>query len=93
MRMLLHMCCGPCSAFPLKQLRELGHDVTGYFYNPNIHPYKEFRKRLETAQDFAARSQLTMIVDDSYTLEEFLTQALQAENVQKSFTPGNTIIH
>lgn len=80
MQMLLHMCCGPCSAFPLKQLRELGHQVTGYFYNPNIHPYKEFRKRLETAQDFAARSQLTMIVDDSYTLEEFLTQALQAEN-------------
>ncbi|SHI35865.1 epoxyqueuosine reductase QueH [Propionispora hippei] len=80
MRMLLHMCCGPCSVFPLKQLRELGHEVTGYFYNPNIHPYKEFRKRLETAQDFASRSQLTMIVDDSYTLEEFLTQALQAEN-------------
>ncbi|CUH94103.1 hypothetical protein P22_0165 [Propionispora sp. 2/2-37] len=78
MRLLLHICCGPCSAFPLTYLREHSVEVTGFFYNPNIHPYKEFRKRLETAREFARRSALELIVDDRYTLEEFLSNALTA---------------
>ncbi len=39
MKTLLHICCGPCAAFPVKQLRAAGHDVTGFWYNPNVHPY------------------------------------------------------
>ncbi|WP_371370727.1 epoxyqueuosine reductase QueH [Sporomusa aerivorans] len=79
MRMLLHVCCGPCSVFPLKHLREEypGYEITGYFYNPNIHPYKEFVRRLDTLKTFAARIGLAnLIIDDSYTLEEFLREAL-----------------
>ncbi|CQR74002.1 hypothetical protein SOV_21210 [Sporomusa ovata DSM 2662] len=81
MRMLLHICCGPCSVFPLKHLQEQypEYEITGYFYNPNIHPYKEFRKRLDTLQTFADKIGLTrLIIDESYTLEEFLRQALAA---------------
>jgi len=54
MKMLLHMCCGPCSAFPVKHLQELGYDLVGYFYNPNIHPYKEFVRRLETSRELSS---------------------------------------
>jgi len=75
------MCCGPCSCFPVQRLRELGHELTGYFFNPNIHPYKEFRHRLETAQEFAEKVNLEIIVDDTYQLREFLTKALTAETV------------
>lgn len=78
--MLLHMCCGPCSAFPLKKLREMGYEPTGYFFNPNIHPYKEFMHRLETAKEFATKMNLEIITDDNYTLEEFLRSALNAQN-------------
>ncbi|MEG6585577.1 epoxyqueuosine reductase QueH [Dendrosporobacter sp. 1207_IL3150] len=78
MRLLLHICCGPCAAFPLKHLRDSGYEITGYFYNPNIHPYKEFTRRLETAKEFALKMNLEMIVDDRYTLEEFLNHALSA---------------
>ena len=38
MNLLMHMCCGPCSCYPLKKLREEGIEPTGYFFNPNIHP-------------------------------------------------------
>ncbi len=81
MRMLLHVCCGPCSVFPLKHLREAypEYEITGYFYNPNIHPYKEFVRRLDTLKAFAAKIGLEhLIIDDRYTLEEFLQQALTA---------------
>ena len=78
MNLFLHMCCGPCSVYPVSYLREQGHQLTGWFYNPNIHPYKEFRRRLDTAGEFACRVELTMLVQDDYTLEDFLTRALTA---------------
>ena len=78
MKLLLHMCCGPCSVYPVDHLRSLGHTLTGWFYNPNIHPYKEFRRRLETAGEFATKVDLTMLVCDEYTLEDFLIRALAA---------------
>lgn len=78
MNLLLHMCCGPCSAYPLKRLRALGYEPEGYFFNPNIHPYKEFRHRLETAQEFARKSNLEIVADGHYTLDDFLRRALAA---------------
>jgi hypothetical protein len=51
-------------------------DVTGYFYNPNIHPLTEFRKRLATLETFATMSQLPLTVDTEYSLEKFLKGAL-----------------
>ncbi|MBP2649543.1 MAG: queH [Firmicutes bacterium] len=80
MRVLLHMCCGPCAAYPVEHLKKEGYDITGYFFNPNIHPYKEFRHRLETAQEFAGKVGLEIIIDDNYDLEDFLRLALDAPN-------------
>lgn len=76
--MLLHICCGPCAAYPVKYLRKQGHELVAYFYNPNIHPYKEFSRRLETGREFAAKVGLELVVDDAYTLEDFLARALAA---------------
>lgn len=78
MNLLLHMCCGPCSVYPVDFLRDQGHQLTGWFYNPNIHPYKEFRRRLDTAKEYAEKVGLTMVVRDDYTLEDFLARALNA---------------
>jgi predicted adenine nucleotide alpha hydrolase (AANH) superfamily ATPase len=49
MNIVLHICCGVCAAGTIHTLKEEGHDVTGFFYNPNIQPEEEYRKRLETA--------------------------------------------
>ena len=82
MNLLLHMCCGPCSCYPVKVLRGQGIEPTGYFFNPNIHPYKEWDMRLKAAEEFAARSELKIITDKHYMLRDFLRRALAAEQVK-----------
>jgi predicted adenine nucleotide alpha hydrolase (AANH) superfamily ATPase len=52
----------------------MGHDVRGYFRNPNIHPYREFRHRLDTFTDYCAMVAYDAFVDDSYGLREFLQE-------------------
>jgi predicted adenine nucleotide alpha hydrolase (AANH) superfamily ATPase len=72
MKMLLHICCGPCTIYPLKELRTQGHEVTGFFYNPNIHPYQEYQRRRQTLNDYAEKTFLNVVWPEGYPLEEFL---------------------
>ena len=44
-KLLLHSCCGPCSTHVLKLLSEI-FEITIFYYNPNIYPFEEFKKRL-----------------------------------------------
>ena len=81
MSLLLHMCCGPCACYPVKRLREEGIEPVGYFFNPNIHPYKEWEQRLKTAKEFAEKVHLEILTDENYQLREFLKKALPAETV------------
>lgn len=78
MKLLMHICCGPCTIYPLKVLRTHGHDVTGVFYNPNIHPYQEYSRRKQTLQDYAEKILLNVMWPESYFLEEFLRQVASA---------------
>jgi len=73
-KILLHICCGPCLIYPLDVLREKGLEVVGYFFNPNIHPYTEFLKRKETLENYAVSKSLKMIWDGEYPMEEFFRQ-------------------
>ena len=50
MKLLLHICCAPCATYSLSLFLERGYIVTGYFYNPNIHPHREYLRRLGTLQ-------------------------------------------
>jgi predicted adenine nucleotide alpha hydrolase (AANH) superfamily ATPase len=72
MKILMHICCGPCTIYLLKELRTQGHEITGIFYNPNIHPYQEFQRRRETLKDYADKTFLNVIWQEGYPLEEFL---------------------
>lgn len=71
MRILLHSCCGPCSIYPVKVLKQAGLEISCFFYNPNIHPYKEFQRRLTTFTQYMAREELPYVSDDNYGLLEF----------------------
>lgn len=79
MKLLLHMCCGPCACYCVKKLREEGIEPTGYFFNPNIHPYQEWKHRLNTAKEFAEKVHMELITDEHYQIREFLKKALPAE--------------
>jgi epoxyqueuosine reductase len=74
MKVLLHVCCGPCTIYPLSVLRKRGMDVTGHFFNPNIHPFKEFKERLSTLEDYARQTKLPLVVDPHYGLTEFVRE-------------------
>ena len=48
-RLLLQVCCAPCSSSVLTRLREY-FDIDIYYYNPNIYPISELNKRVETVK-------------------------------------------
>lgn len=72
MKLLLHICCAPCTIYPLGVLKDGGHEVCGFFYNPNIHPYLEYKKRLDTIKSYAAQEQLPFLFSEEYPMELFL---------------------
>ena len=72
MNILLHTCCGPCALYPLRTLRTAGHQVTGFFYNPNIHPYQEYTLRRNAVIQMAEQEAIPLIMRDDYDLEGFL---------------------
>lgn len=78
-RVLLHICCGPCTIYPQRYLREQGYELHGYFYNPNIHPYQEFQRRLETLETYAGEIGLPLIADRDYEMEDYLRQVVFRE--------------
>ena len=85
MNILLHVCCGPCSIYPTKHLTAEQHNFTLYYFNPNIHPYKEFKKRLNTLRDYCQLKHYKLIVDKSYPLEKTLTGMLQEPTVRCAY--------
>jgi predicted adenine nucleotide alpha hydrolase (AANH) superfamily ATPase len=72
MKILLHICCANCAITPLERLKESGNEVTGYFFNPNIHPFQEYQKRLDALKQYSEKVGLEVIYRDEYLLEEFL---------------------
>ena len=79
MKVLLHICCGPCALTPLDLLRKEGLEVQGFFYNPNIHPYSEYQKRYQAVIDVASRIGLAVIYH-RYDFEEFLKKISSLAN-------------
>lgn len=79
-RLLLHVCCAPCLTVVLEGYRDLGYEVEGLFYNPNIHPWRERERRLESLEDYSARMDMPLSVDYDYPLEENLRMLLEADN-------------
>lgn len=54
-------------------------EVFGFFYNPNIHPFTEYRRRLEAVRNYANDINLHMIWRDRYDLELFLRETIFRE--------------
>ena len=72
MKLLLHTCCAPCSVYCIKSLREEGIEPTLYWYNPNIHPYAEYKARRDCLKEYAKLVGVELIIEDAYGLDEFV---------------------
>jgi predicted adenine nucleotide alpha hydrolase (AANH) superfamily ATPase len=67
----MHVCCGPCALYPLEVLRDEGHEVHGYFFNPNIHPFSEYSRRRDTLKAYAETEAWPVIYAREYPVEEY----------------------
>ena len=87
MNLLLHICCAPCALYPLSRLIQEGASPTGFFYNPNIHPYQEYEKRLSAVRDHARATGLPLVIHGGYELERFLgrTQGAGAGRCERCY--------
>lgn len=72
MNVLLHVCCGICASSVVERLLCEGHRVTGFFYNPNIHPVDEYAKRLEAAKEVARQLNFELI-EGAYDRENWFS--------------------
>ncbi|MBP3305459.1 MAG: epoxyqueuosine reductase QueH [Oscillospiraceae bacterium] len=79
MNTLLHICCAPCANQCIEVLRADGFAVTGYWYNPNIHPFTEYRARRNCLREYARAIELPLIERDDYGLRPFVREV--AENI------------
>jgi len=77
MNLLLHTCCAPCSVSCVKILREENIEPRLFWFNPNIHPYTEFKSRSDCLKEFARNEKLDLSVIDEYGLRFFLNNVTQ----------------
>ena len=77
MKLLMHACCAPCSVYCIDALREEGIEPTIYWYNPNIHPYTEYKARRDCAKEYTEKIGLNLIIEDEYGLDKFCEEAVK----------------
>ncbi len=88
-RLLLHVCCAPCLAGARATLRdtpaEAFPDLAGiFFYNPNIHPLLEFRRREKALRVYLERDPLSAEIDAEYGLRAYLARVAEGGRVPES---------
>jgi len=72
-RLLLHVCCAPCSSYCLEYLSEY-FDITVYYYNPNISKKEEYLKRLAEEERYISVKEFkhpVKLTESNYDPQEF----------------------
>jgi len=78
-KIVLHICCGVCAAGVVDRLAAEGHQIAGFFYNPNIYPAQEYERRLEAARRVASELNFPL-QEASYRPEEWFREAGSLEH-------------
>lgn len=71
MKLLMHTCCAPCSVYCIDSLRNEGIEPTVYWFNPNIHPYMEYKARRDCLKEYTKSINVEAIFEEDYGLDEF----------------------
>jgi predicted adenine nucleotide alpha hydrolase (AANH) superfamily ATPase len=82
-RLLLHVCCAPCAAYPVPALRAQGAQVTGFFFNPNIRPEDERARRLEALERYAPALGLEFVVSDAPAQDVWSASSAGGERTER----------
>ena len=71
MKLLMHTCCAPCSVYCIESLRSEGMEPVLYWYNPNIHPYTEYKARRDALKEYGKEIDIQIIFEEEYGLRTF----------------------
>ena len=77
MKLLMHTCCAPCSVYCIDSLRSEGIEPTVYWYNPNIHPYMEYKARRDCLKEYTQSIGVQAIFEEEYGLDEFCKNVIR----------------
>ncbi len=79
--LLLHSCCGPCSSYVLEYLTKY-FNVKLYFYNPNIQPLDEYKKRLSAQKNVLEKMGFSevQLIEGEYIPDDFFKVVKGLEN-------------
>ena len=79
--LLVHICCAPDALYFLKKLREdfPDREMVGFFYDPNIHPYEEYRLRLVETKRIC-RDLGIPLIEGEYDVESWMDSVKGLEN-------------
>ena len=69
---LMHTCCAPCSLSCIEPLRSEGIEPVAFWYNPNIHPWKEYEARRDCLLGYAPSIGMAVRVREEYGLRPFV---------------------
>lgn len=67
----MHTCCAPCSVYCIDSLRAEGVEPTVFWYNPNIHPYTEYKARRDCLKEYCEKIWVGKVFIEEYGLDEF----------------------
>ncbi len=77
--MLLHTCCGPCASAVFPYWTQKGFRIGGLFFNPNIHPFQEWRCRAEGAVQVAEKCGVELLIDGTYDPAAWFAQVRETD--------------
>ena len=81
MKILLHACCAPCANRCIDALQKENMEVTAFWYNPNIHPFTEYRARRNCLREYLEKIGIPLIEQNDYALRPFIREV--AEDIAK----------
>ena len=76
MKLLLHTCCAPCSIYCIETLQKENIIPDLYWYNPNIHPYTEYKARKNALVGYANQIDVKLIIENTYGLRDFIKNVI-----------------
>ena len=77
-KILMHICCAPCFVVPYYRLKE-SYDISGFWYNHNIHPVTEYNSRSRCMKNFVKDEGIRLIDKGEYGLVKFITKYVENE--------------
>ena len=80
MKLLMHTCCAPCSVYCIEYLRNEKIEPTLYWYNPNIHPYMEYKARRDCLKEYTKNINIEAIFEEDYGLDKFCKEVINDLN-------------